>query len=68
MKIKKLFKESMGYSMVVEREDGSFSKFLMTPARKIAENDLTPLPYYRPVGRAAEEAPKYMYTMYGLTK
>lgn len=68
MKIKRLFKESMGYSMITEMEDGSFAKFLITPSRKIAEKDLTPLPYYQAAGKAAEEAPEYMYTMYGLTK
>lgn len=68
MKIRRLFKESVGYNMVVEMENGSFSNFLMTPMRKITEIDLTPIPYYRAVGKAAEEAPEYMYTMYGLTK
>lgn len=68
MKVKRLFKESMGYSMVAEKEDGEFVKFLMIPARHITEGDLQPLLYYRAVGKAAEEVPEYMYTMYGLTK
>lgn len=69
MKIKRLFETpSMPMYMVIETPDGRYAKFFITPARKITEKDLQPVPYYRVIGKAAEEAKEYMYKMYGLTK
>lgn len=69
MKIRKLFNSRIyPYHMVLETTGGAYMKFLITPARVIGENDLTPLPYYRAVGRNEEEAPEYLYKMYGLEK
>lgn len=58
----------MPMHMVIENMDGRFARFLITPTREITENDLTYLPYYRAIGRSAEEAKGYMYSMYGFTK
>lgn len=69
MKVKRLLQaQSLPYHMVAELIDGRFAKFSIVPAREITDKELTILPYYRAVGRAAEEAPEYMYQMYGLTK
>lgn len=69
MKIKKLFRFG-GYvnHMVLETVDGEYKKFYISPARKIVESDLTPVPYYRAKGKNAEEAESYIYKMYGLEK
>lgn len=69
MVVKKLFL-SANYPthMVVEIETGRYGKFLAVPARKVREDEVTPLPAYIAKGNNAEEAPEYMYTMYGLEK
>ena len=69
MKIKKLFRsDCFPYHMVIETLDGEYKKFYICPARKIEEKDLSPLPYWNPVGRNSEEAEWYMYKIYGLEK
>lgn len=69
MKVKRLLQaQSLPYHMVAELIDGRFAKFSIVPAREITDKDLTIIPYYRVVGRAAEEAQEYMYQMYGLSK
>lgn len=69
MEIKKLYKTlSEPYHMVLETLDGSFMRFYIAPFRKIAESDLTPVPYFVARGRNAEEAQDYFYKLYGLEK
>ena len=69
MIVEKLYKsQKYPYHMVLEKEKGKFFKFSAAPFRKITEQDLSPLPYFRPVGRDGEEAPGYMYRAYGLEK
>lgn len=69
MIVKKLYKsQKYPYHMVLEKEEGKFFKFSAAPFRKITEQDLSPLPYFRPVGRDGEEAQGYMYRAYGLEK
>lgn len=69
MKIKMLFGDaSLPAHMVAETLNGKFIKFLSTPFRKVEEEELSPLPYYRAIGRNAEEAPEYIYRQYGLEK
>lgn len=69
MVVKRLLQATnMPYHMVVELMDGRFARFLIVPFRAITEDDLEPVPYYRAVGRCADEEQAYMYSMYGLVK
>lgn len=69
MVVKRLLQASnMPYHMVVELTDGRFARFRVVPFRAITEEDLEPVPYYRAVGRGADEEQAYMYSMYGLKK
>lgn len=69
MIVEKLYKsQKYPYHMVLEKEKEKFFKFSAAPFRKITEQDLSPLPYFRPVGRDGEKAPGYMYRAYGLEK
>lgn len=69
MVVKKLFLSANYPSyMVAETEKGRYGKFLAVPARKVREEEVTPLPAYIAKGNNAEEAPEYMYMMYGLKK
>lgn len=69
MKIRKLFRSNcFPYHMVIETINGEYKKFLISPAKRIEEKDLSPLPYWNPVGRNSGEAESYMYKMYGLEK
>lgn len=54
--------------MVVETEKEVYGKFLATPARKVQEEDITSLPAYVAKENNAEEAPDYLYRMYGLER
>lgn len=69
MRIKTLFRFGpyVNY-MVLETVEGEYKKFYISPARKITESDLTPVPYYQAKGKNAEEAEPYIYKMYGLEK
>lgn len=58
----------MPYHHVVELLDGRYMKFLISPSRKIMEEDLTALPHYIAAGKKGEEAAPYMYKLYGLEK
>lgn len=69
MEIRRLLQpNNMGYTLVVETTEGKFASFQSIPTREIKPSDLHMLPYYRAIGRSAEEAPDYMYKMYGLTR
>lgn len=69
MKVRRLFLAAMYRNrLVVEKVDGTYWSFFDTPARTVKELDLTPMKYYRAVGRNAAEAPDYMYKIYGLQK
>lgn len=69
MKIKKLYAFGpLVNHYVVQTVDGTFAKFRITPFRTISEADLTPVPFYRAEGNNGEEAPDYLYKLYGLTK
>lgn len=69
MVVKKLFlSQNFPAHMVVETEKGVYGKFLATPAREVQTEDITPLPAYVAKGNNAEEAPDYLYRMYGLGK
>ncbi len=69
MKIKKLFlSNGFPYHLVIETITGEYKKFYILPSRNITEADLTPVPYWKPVGKRSEEAPWYMYKMYGFEK
>lgn len=43
-------------------------KFARSPFREITETDLSPLPGYIAKGNNAEEAPEYLYRVYGFEK
>ena len=69
MEIKKLYiARRYPYHMVLETLTGEMMKFYIAPIRHLAISDLTPVPYYNVQGNNAEEAPNYMYTIYGLEK
>lgn len=69
MKVKMLFRsENTPIHMILQGVDDNFYKFLITPARKITEQDLIPLPHYIAKGKQAEEAEPYIYQTYGLEK
>lgn len=69
MKIKKLYTSGpLVNHYVVKTVDNTFAKFRITPVRPISEADLTPVPFYRDEGSNGEEAPEYIYKLYGLTK
>ena len=69
MTVQKMFRFS-GYAShhAIRDINGEYYIFYDTPARHITAADLKPAPYYRECGRLAEEAPGYMYRMYGLQK
>ena len=70
MKVKKLYNVP-NYSqthLVVETTDGKFYSFNHTPFRKITEDDLSPLHGFIPKGNHDQEAPDFMYCIYGLEK
>lgn len=54
--------------MVLENISGAYMSFYICPARRITEEDLTPISAWRPVGRQAEEAQDYLYSLYGFEK
>ena len=67
--VEKLFlSQNFPSHMVVETEKGVYGKFLATPARKVREEDITSLPAYVANGNNAEEAPDYLYWMYGMER
>lgn len=69
MVVEKLFlSQNFPSHMVVETEKGVYGKFLATPARMVQEEDITSLPAYTAKGNNAEEAPDYLYRMYGLER
>lgn len=69
MVVEKLFlSQNFPSHMVVKTEKGVYEKFLATPARKVQEEDITSLPTYAAKGNNAEEAPDYLYRMYGLKR
>lgn len=68
MKIKKLFIGiGLPYCCVIQLLDGSFAKFFISPFRNITEKDLSII-YYIPSGKHKEEAPEYLYHLYGFEK
>lgn len=69
MVVRKLFlSQNFPAHMVVETEKGVYGKFLAAPARKVQKEDITSLPAYAAKGNNAEEAPDYLYRMYGLKR
>lgn len=69
MIVKKLFaSENTPWDFTVQTTDGNFYRFSAIPSRHITENDLTPLPYFRPIGRNGKEADATLYRFYGLQK
>ena len=69
MVVEKLFlSQNFPSHMVVETEKGVYGKFLATPARKVREEDITSLPAYVANVNNAEEAPDYLYRMYGMER
>ena len=69
MRVKKLYNASRFPDyMVLETTMGEMMKFCITPARHLTESDLIPVPYYKAQGNNAEEAPDYMYKIFGLEK
>lgn len=69
MKIKKMYTAQIYPNQyVVKNMDGSYARFLITPFRKISKDDLTKINFYPDKGRNAEEAPDYLYDLYGLQK
>ena len=51
---------------VVETLDGRYMAFRITPYRNITEDDLTPMPAYRPAGNNAAIMPEYEYRKFGI--
>lgn len=69
MKIKKMFKaNNMQNRYVVQKCNGEYASFLISPFREVKEEELKPMPYFRAVGNNAEEAEEYLYKCYGFEK
>lgn len=69
MKIKKMFKaNNLLNRYVVQKCNGEYASFLVAPFRKVKEEELKPMPYFRAVGNNAEEAEDYLYRFYGFEK
>lgn len=69
MKVKKMFKSSnLGMRYVVQKCDGGYASFMASPFREIREEDLKRMPFFRAIGKNAEEAEEFMYNLYGLEK
>lgn len=68
MKIKRLFETPKYRNIYVCETENGFFGFYVTPAKKITEKDLIPMPGYTAAGRAAEEMPDYILKFYGLEK
>lgn len=69
MEIKKLFmSNNFPQHYVLQAQDENFYRFYMTPFRHLTAADLTPMPYYQEKGENAQEAPLYLYKLYGLEK
>lgn len=70
MKIKRLFAGTSAHDnmMVLEALEGEFKKFNITPARKIKESELIPVPFYQAKGKKAKEAENRWLEIYGLEK
>lgn len=68
MKIKKAYWAlTLCNRHVLETLDGKYMSFPMT-YKHVTERDLTPVPAWKPVGKATEELPTYMLPIYGLEK
>jgi len=69
MKIRSLYEApTFPWHFVLETVDGRLMKFFINPARKITEEDLSPVPGYQARGNNSREVEDYVYSMYGLEK
>lgn len=69
MKIKKMFKaNNMQNRYVIQKCNGEYASFLVSPFRDVKEEELKSMPYFRAVGDNAEEAEDYLYKFYGFEK
>lgn len=68
MKIKELYApKTMPYQCVLEDLDGKFYSFSVE-FRPITENDLSPLPGFRPIGNNGVKHADYVWKWYGLER
>lgn len=69
MKVKIMFKaNNLPNHYVVQKQNGEYASFLVAPFRKVTEEELKKMPFFRPVGNHAEEVEDYMYKLYGFEK
>lgn len=60
--------DSLPNQIIAELEDGSLTKFRITPFRKITDKDFTPYKSYHPRKSKGQPLPDYLYRFYGLQK
>ena len=69
MKIKKMFKaNNLQNRYVVQKCNGEYASFSVSPFRKVKDGELKSMPYFRAIGDNAEEAEDYLYGLYGFEK
>ena len=69
MKISKLFYSRNFYNnMVLKTLEGEYRTFTIAPFRTITDSDLHPIEAYPENGDYAEEAPEYLYHLYGFER
>jgi len=59
---------SLPLHAVVELENGSLTKFLITPFRELGNKDFTDYKGYHPRKCKGQQLPNYLYKFYGLEK
>ena len=60
--------DALPNQIVAELEDGSLTKFRLTPFRQITEKDFTPYKSYHPRKCKGQPLPEYLYRFYGLER
>lgn len=69
MKIKKVYKaNNLSNRYVVQKCNGEYASFLVSPFRRVKEEELSKMPFFQAVGNNAEEVEDYMYRFYGFEK
>lgn len=53
---------------MVQKCNGEYASFLVSPFREVKEEELKIMPYFRAVGDNAEETEDYLYKFYGFEK
>lgn len=69
MKIRKMFKANhLPNRYIVQKQNGEYASFLVSPFREVKEKELKKMPFFVPVGDYSEEVETYMYKLYGFKK